>query len=182
MLKKRIASIEEFFIKLSRGLDRLEMAAVVIIMSSLLVLGGTQIILRKFFNTGVPDADILTRNMVTWLAMTGAALAAGEGRHISIDLTDNLLRSGILKNILKLFTYCVVIWVSFLFLQASYDYIIQESTSLFSVKVLGIPEWKFSLIFPIGFILIIFHYALRAFFIICDFILGRQAQIKEEGR
>jgi len=182
MFKKRIASIEKFLIKLSRWFDRLETAAVVIIMSSLLLLGGTQIILRKFFNIGIPDADILTRNMVTWLAMVGAALAACEGRHISIDLTGNLLQSGVLKNAIKLFSYCVVIWVSCLFLQASYDYIIQESTSFFSIKVLGVPEWKFSIIFPIGFILIIFHYALGAFFIICDFILGRQTQTKEEVR
>jgi len=182
MIKKHIASIEELLIKLNRGLDRIEAAAVVIIMSSLLILGGTQIILRKFFNTGIPDADILTRNMVIWLAMLGATLAASEGRHISIDLTDNLLRSGVLKKLLKLFTYFVVIWVSCLFLQASFDYIIQESTSLFSVKVVGVPEWKFSVIFPVGFVLIIIHYTLRAFFIICDFIFGRQAETKEEDR
>jgi len=173
MIKEAVFFTESILHKIDDWLNKIETAVVVSILSVLLILGGVQIVLRKFFNMSIADADLLTRNLVSWLAIVGATIAAREERHISIDLTENVL-SGNKKKILKIFINCVVIWVCLLFLEASFEYISQESTSLFVSEVFGIAEWKFSFIFPVGFCFIIFHYGVRVFSLISELVFGAE--------
>ncbi len=172
MFDNGLVLFKERLIKLNSVLVSVETWLIVAILSFLLLLGGAQIVLRKVFSTGIPDADILTRNLVSWLTLIGASLAASEGRHININIAENFL-SDAKKKYLNLFTNTVVIWVSFKFLFASFQYIAEESTSMFGDKILGIDEWKFSTIFVLGFSLIIFHYTARSILIVLDLLACR---------
>jgi TRAP-type transport system small permease protein len=49
----------------------------------LLILG--QVLLRNFFETGIPAAEVLSRYLVLYVAFFGAGLAVEQHRHIRVD-------------------------------------------------------------------------------------------------
>ena len=45
-----------------------------------------QVLLRNFFQSGIPNADILSRYLVLYVTFFGAAVAVERDRHIKIDV------------------------------------------------------------------------------------------------
>lgn len=60
------------------------MAGLSLLLLLALVLG--QVLLRNLLDTGIPNADILSRYLVLYIAFFGAALAIERHRHIRIDI------------------------------------------------------------------------------------------------
>jgi TRAP-type C4-dicarboxylate transport system permease small subunit len=57
--------------------------------ASLLLLLGLvfgQVLARNFFQSGIPNAEILSRYMVLYVAFFGSVLAVESGKHIRIDV------------------------------------------------------------------------------------------------
>ena len=52
----------------------------------LLALVFGQVLARNFLDSGIPNADILSRYMVLYVAFFGAALAVDRNKHIRIDV------------------------------------------------------------------------------------------------
>ena len=74
---------------MQRWVDRLHRAEdglLVLLLSSMIVLAGTQIFLRNFFDSGFVWIDPLLRILVLWLGLIGATVAARHNKHIRIDL------------------------------------------------------------------------------------------------
>lgn len=76
---------------LFRFLQRLEEGVIALLLGSLVILGGTQIVMRNFFHSGLLWADPLMRHIVLWLGCLGAAAATSEVRQIHIDVFTRLL-------------------------------------------------------------------------------------------
>jgi TRAP-type C4-dicarboxylate transport system permease small subunit len=71
-------------------LHRAEDALLVVLLSTMIVLAGTQIILRNFLDSGFVWIDPLLRVLVLWLGLLGATVATRNNKHIRIDLLSKL--------------------------------------------------------------------------------------------
>jgi len=135
-----------------------ESTALVLVLSSMIVLAVVQIVLRNFLHSGLPWGDEALRLMVLWVAMLGAVAASRDNRHIAIDVLSKLLpgRGQIWVSIVvHAFTAgvaFVIAWYSWQFVADSYTYQDRLLDQL--------PAWLFQAILPIAFGLIGYRYSI----------------------
>jgi TRAP-type C4-dicarboxylate transport system permease small subunit len=72
-------------------MDATENAALVILLSSIMLLATSQIVMRLAFNAGFIWADELVRLLVFWLALVASIAAARSDRHIRVDAISHIL-------------------------------------------------------------------------------------------
>lgn len=129
----------------------------------MLSLSLAEILLRNFFHTAIPGADILTRYLVLWVSFIGAVLAVRE-RHIKIEV--------------------IAIWLPEIWRRR-----LERPIFLFSAVVCGSISWTamrfwhqewlhvppgekwialLGIVIPISFFLLTLHFALR-------FVIGPRA-------
>jgi len=134
----------------------LETAALVTLLSMMMLLAVGQIILREVFNTGFVWADELIKLMVLWLAMVGSIAAARENRHIRIDALSHVLPElgiRIIRIFVDLFAALVcgvIAWHAWQYLQVEIEY---QDTVL-----VNIPAWIAHSVMPAAFLLISFRF------------------------
>ena len=154
---KRIASI---FNRLEKAGTFAEDALLLVILISMILLAGTQIVLRNFFDYSLFWGDEMLRLMVLWLTIAGGLAASRLDKHISIAVVDRFLPARaqlITKVIIDIFTasICALFaWHSARFVMGSYEY---GDTLMRSV-----PAWALQIILPIGFSLMAFRHLVFA--------------------
>lgn len=153
---KRIA---RFFSKLDRAGAHAEDALLLIILVSMMLLAGAQILLRNGFDTSVFWGDEMLRLMVLWLTIAGGLAASRLDKHISIAVIDRFLPDAaqmVTKVTLDLFTAAICAlfaWHSARFVYSSYEF--------GDTVMRDVPAWAAQIIMPIGFTLMaIRHLAL----------------------
>jgi len=150
---KFLRSLDRFFYKVEFGL-------LIAFLGSMVMLAFMQVVLRNFFGTGVIWADTIVRHLVLWSGFVGAALATSEERHISIDALTKFLSSRT-KHIVLIFTSIFAAIVCYYLAKAAWEYVIEERINGGEL-VLGIQTWVALLIIPAGYILIAFHFLIKA--------------------
>jgi TRAP-type C4-dicarboxylate transport system permease small subunit len=140
-------------------LGRLEGFILVLFLATMVGLSFLQVILRNFFETSLPNADILLRHLVLWVAFLGASLATQGGRHIRIDILPNLL-PGRSRAVLEIIARGGAAVVSALLTRAAFRLVLVEREAG-SILLAGVPIWVFQVIIPIGLLLITFRFSLR---------------------
>lgn len=147
---------KSFLGRLERAGSLLETAALVTLLSTMMLLAVGQIVLREVFNTGFAWADELIKLMVLWLAMVGSIAACRENRHIRIDAISHFLPKlavDLTRILVDLFAAIVcgfLAWQSWLYLQVEIEY---DDTVL-----VDIPAWIAHSIMPAAFLLISFRF------------------------
>jgi len=135
-----------------RTLHTAETALLTILVGALLAVGLAQLVLRNVFHTGVLWFEPLSRYLVVWIAFAGAFAAAGEDRHIRIDLVPRLLvgRTGLIVGSLTLIAGAVICgalaWWGVAFLLSEREF--------GAVAFLRVPTWIVLAAIPLGFLLI----------------------------
>jgi TRAP-type C4-dicarboxylate transport system permease small subunit len=71
----------------ARALDRAAAWVAATALFAMLAASALEILARNLFHAGVPGSELLARHLVLWVALTGAALAVQDERHLRIDLT-----------------------------------------------------------------------------------------------
>jgi TRAP-type C4-dicarboxylate transport system permease small subunit len=148
-----------FMHRLDRLLAGFERAAVVVLLSSLLLLGLLQIILRNVFASGLFWADEVLRHVVLWLGFLGASLATHERRHLCMDVLARWIPVGgqpwlaLLINVFAVSGCAVLAQAAWIFVQFE-----RESSAVLSV---GLAVWIAQSIVPLGFSLMALRFALR---------------------
>lgn len=134
---------------LGRLISGLEAGILTVLFLALVTLGMTQIGMRNLAGTSLPWADGAMRALVIWLTMVGAVVAAGQLRHIRIDLVENWLAPPA-RAWLRRFAFlatalvCLLLtWNSLMIVALEYEF----SQTAF----LDVPVWVVQLIIPIGF-------------------------------
>lgn len=144
--------------KIIRVVEKLEDGLLVLILSSMILLAGYQIISRNLFSEGLVWIDPLLRTLVLWIGLAGAVVATRSDKHIRIDVFTKYLPAQILPHVQRVvylfsLTICLLIsWHAARFVYSEYEY----STIAFS----GIPAWLTASIIPVSFLLIAFRYGL----------------------
>ncbi|MFC2170459.1 TRAP transporter small permease [Calditrichota bacterium] len=132
---------------------------VIAVLLSMVFFAFLQVILRNFFNSGIPWAEVILRHLVLWVAMLGGLLATRESRQISIDLLTRVripALSLILRWLGSLFTLVVVIILA----RAAQVFVLGEQ-EFGSTLYKNIPSWYAQVILPVGFYLIGFQILLN---------------------
>ncbi len=149
-----------FFRKLEKAGTFAEDAVLLIILISMILLAGTQIFLRNFFDYSLFWGDEMLRMMVLWLTVAGGLAASRMDRHISIEVLDRFLPAGmqvVVKVIIDLFTaaICALLsWYSARFVMGSYEF--------GDTLMINTPAWMLQIILPIGFGLMAYRHLVFA--------------------
>ena len=142
------------------GLHRLEDGLLAFLLASMIVLAGTQILLRNLFDSGFVWIDPLLRVMVLWLGLLGATVATRQDKHIRIDLLSRQFKRNTMRLVLvgvsqvSAWTCLVIAWFGMEWIQIDYE---DGFTG-----VLGIPAWILELSVPLAFALIGARYLLQS--------------------
>jgi C4-dicarboxylate transporter, DctQ subunit len=145
---------------LDRMLVRLETILLVVFLSLMVILAFAQVISRNVFSAGFLWGDPLVRQMVMWSGFMGAAIAASQDRHISIDALTKFLK-GRVKHIVHVITSLFAAVVCYYFAYAAWVFLQDEKQSGGEL-IAGIPSWIGLSIIPFGFALLMVHFALNA--------------------
>jgi TRAP-type C4-dicarboxylate transport system permease small subunit len=140
--------LEAFF----RFLQRLEEGVIALLLGSLVILGGTQIVLRNFFHSGLLWADPLMRHVVLWLGCLGAAAATSEVRQIHIDVLTRLLPERA-KPARRVVVYTATAAAAFALGVAALRLVVDEH-AFGDVAFGGLPIWILQTVLPLSLFLI----------------------------
>jgi len=144
-----------------RWIDRLHRAEdglLALLLSVMIVLAGTQILLRNLFDSGFVWIDPLLRVLVLWLGLLGATVATRHNKHIRIDLLSRYFRRNTHRLIQALvgqvsaWTCLVIGWYGLDWIRLDYD----EGVNWFA----DVPAWAVEIIVPLAFALIGLRYLL----------------------
>ncbi|MDO8769979.1 MAG: TRAP transporter large permease subunit [Burkholderiaceae bacterium] len=124
-----------------------------IVLAAMALLPLVEILLRALFQTGVSGAAAFTQHLALITGMLGAAVAAREGRLLSLSTLNSQL-SGRVAALARLFTGTVAASVSALLLLASLDFVWAERAGGGKIAY-GVPVWLGQVVLPIGFALIL---------------------------
>ncbi len=144
-------------------IQRIENALLAVLVLILVVLAGTQIVLRDFFDTGISWADPLMRSLVLWTGMLGALAAVRDDKHIALDVLQRYL-SPKAQRVARVVTLgfaavvCVVV-AYYCYTMLAIDLAESNQTG----AVTKVPAWLPESILPVGFDLMALRFALRAF-------------------
>ena len=154
MLKKSHAALAVF----QRRLTRVETWLAGLSLLFLLVLTLLQIVARNLFETGLPLADTLTRHLVLYVTLFGAALAVDSQRHIRIDVVSAWLSNVWLDRLYRPL-HVLAAAVCLLLTQAAVRFWLDE----WEYAALQ-DRWQtlVNLILPLGFGLLSLHFLLSA--------------------
>jgi TRAP-type C4-dicarboxylate transport system permease small subunit len=162
-----------------RWIDRLhraEDALLVILLSSMIVLAGTQIFLRNFFDSGFVWIDPLLRILVLWLGLIGATVASRHNRHIRIDLLSRYFERNshrLIQSVVgqvSAWTCLVIAWYGLDWIKLDYA----DGTTSFA----GLPAWVVEVIVPLAFALIGLRYFLRSILWAHRYYLQRKVEAR----
>lgn len=142
------------------ALQRMEtfMAGGALLLLLALVFG--QVLARNFFGTGIPNADILSRYMVLYVAFFGAVLAIERHRHIRIDVVAAFLTPELIARLraplylISAALCSVMTWAAIRFWYDDWQYVAEHE------------RWTsvLALITPFGFFLLALHFLLAGLF------------------
>ena len=145
---------------IGRWVRHLEIGLIALIFFALVVLGLTQIGLRNLADSALPWADPAMRAGVLWLAMLSAALAAGEGRHIRIDLLGRLVPVPVRSLVDRaMFSITALFCIGMVHLSMETIRLEREFGDL---AFLAVPRWLVLAIIPVGFALMGWRFMRRA--------------------
>jgi TRAP-type C4-dicarboxylate transport system permease small subunit len=126
----------------------------------MILMAFAQVVLRNVFQEGFIWADILLRHLVLWIGVVGAALAASQQRHITIDALTRFLSPRLRLSVLalaQLFATAVCVVLA----EAAVTFVRNDLESGATVYA-DVPSWVSQIVIPVGFALLAFHFLVRA--------------------
>jgi TRAP-type C4-dicarboxylate transport system permease small subunit len=139
-----------------RWIARLEDTLLALLLLIMILIAGSQILLRNLFDSGFVWADPMLRVLVLWLGLLGAMVATRDDNHIRIDILSRYL-SPRFKSAAQLVTSLFTSVVSAIIAYHAGRFVYMEWQDG-SVLFAGVPAWACEIIIPIGFGMIALRY------------------------
>jgi tripartite ATP-independent transporter DctM subunit len=118
----------------------------------IMILPLAEVVLRRFFNTGVPGAAPFTSHLTLVVGMAGAAIAAREGKLLALA-TGTMVPEGRARHLAGIFGAFVGALVTTILALGGVR-LLQVHFEAAKEIALGVPTWAADLAFPIAFGLI----------------------------
>jgi len=144
----------------SRFASRFEDAVAATALAVMAVIPLLEIVLRRAVGIGIPGAGPIVQHLVLWVGFLGAAIAAREGRLLSLA-TGSLVPEGRPRQVAGLVAAIIGSAVSVILALAAVEFV-QSERGVGSSFGAGIPTWVAELVLPFGFALIALRLAWRA--------------------
>ncbi len=138
---------ETGFLKIITLAKKSEDLLVCIALAAMVGLSIIGIVLRPF-DTGIEGSDLFITHLTLLVGILGSALAAREGRLLSLSTAEAFLGSRG-KLLVKVFSSGVGAAISFWLMAAGYLFVATTPTD--DILALGIPVWIIQALLPIGF-------------------------------
>ena len=145
---------------MSRFAARVEDAVSAAVLTAMAVIPLLEIVLRRVLGMGIPGAGPIVQHLVLWIGFLGAAIAAREGRLLSLA-TGSLVPAGWPRRITGTFAAALGSAVSVVLMLAAVEFVQSERGTGASFAA-GIPTWVAELVLPVGFGLIALRLVWRA--------------------
>ncbi len=133
-------------------LGAVEIAVISLLLGTMIVLGGLQIVLRNTMHTGILWADPMMRHIVLWLGCFGATLATSRLRHINIDVLSRLLPDS-WRAIRDAVVHGATAVAAFILGVAALR-LVADERAFGEAAFLGLYTWHLQTILPFAFLLI----------------------------
>lgn len=147
-------------------LVRLEGAALVTLLTVMMVMAFLQVAARQCFGTGLLWGDTFLRHLVLWVGFLGAAMATADEKNFAFEaLQTGLSGKPRARAALALAAQLCGAAVGALLTRASWIYLLaehEEAKALFTAGGFEVPAWAFAVILPLGFLLVTLHSLLKA--------------------
>ena len=130
-------------------LHRFEDALLVILLSAMIALAGTQILLRNLFDTGFVWIDPMLRVLVLWLGLIGATVATRRDKHIQIDVLTRFFERNTLR-LIQAGAGQVSAWTCLLIAYYGFNWVRLDFADGL-VSFAGIPAWMLEVVIPVSF-------------------------------
>lgn len=146
--------------RLQRIILLTEDALLAVTLTAMILLAGSQILLRNLWHTGFSWGDPTLRVLVLWLTLLGAMAATRDDNHIRIDILSRYLPAGLMIYTRRM-TDLFAALVSGLMAWHSARFVILEwegGSLLFS----NVPAWSCEAIMPLGFTVMTVRFLLSA--------------------
>ncbi|MBL37416.1 MAG: hypothetical protein CMP07_03295 [Xanthomonadales bacterium] len=144
------------------GLVRnLEVGLLSAIFIAIVMIGLAQIGLRNFADSSLAWADDAMRAGVLWITMLAGVLAAGQARHIKIDVLLHRLPDKVqpwVQRAMYLLTALICVTLA-----AASVSLLQLEIQMNDIAFLNVPRWGVLIIIPIGFALMGWRFMRHAF-------------------
>lgn len=134
-----------------RVLRRTEEVVASLALAAMVIIPLLEVPLRKL-GTGIPGAISVERHLTLWVAFLGAALAARDGRLLSLA-TGQLLPEGTLRTAGRRLASAVAAGVCALFLRSGIDLVLEEAAAG-TMITRGLSVWLAQTVMPVAFLLI----------------------------
>ncbi len=158
----------EHFLRLRRLFVVVLRSSLIFLVFTLVLVGFVQVILRKFLNSSIPDADLLLTMLVYYIALFGSGLATFKDNHITIEVVSNFV-SERTNEAFKLISNLFSAWIVWILCRAAQAYIELQEGSIDLFMSLVPTHYVEAIILP-TFALMSFGFLLNA--IINIFILA----------
>lgn len=135
--------------RLARVTAAIEDGLLVMLLSAMIVLAGSQIVLRNFWDAGLFWADPLLRVSVLWVGLLGAMAATRDDNHITVDILSRVLSERARsagRVITDLFTSAVCGLLAYHGAR-----MVRMDYEAGLLAFAAVPAWACELIIPIGF-------------------------------
>jgi len=143
-----------------KRLHKAEDALLVFLLTTMIVLAGTQILLRNLFDSGFVWIDPFLRILVLWLGLLGATVATRNNKHIRIDLLSRFFKRNT-HRLIQSFVGQVSAWTCFVIAWYGLNWIkLDYADGVTSFA--GIPAWIPEVIIPAAFGLIGLRYFVKS--------------------
>jgi tripartite ATP-independent transporter DctM subunit len=139
---------------------RAENTLATLALGGIMLLPLSEILLRRIVNTGIPGAAPFTLNLTLWVGLLGAAIAAREGKLLTLA-TGEFLPKGRIADAAHVVGGFAGAAIAMMFAVGGLALVITERDAGGEIA-LGIRTWVSTLAFPIGFTLIGLRLALRS--------------------
>ncbi len=146
--------------KFARPFILAENALAMFAMGGIMLLPLGEIVARKIFGQGIPGAGPFAGNLTLWVGLLGAAIAAREGKLLSLA-TGEFLPKGLAGQVAHIFSAAIGAGVSTLFAIGGLG-LVRSSIASGELIAAGVPVWIAQLVFPFAFSLIALRLAWRA--------------------
>jgi len=144
----------------TRFLARIEDGVAATALAVMTLIPLAEIVLRRAVGIGIPGAGPIVQHLVLWVGFLGAAIAAREGRLLSLA-TGSLVPEGRPRRVAGIVAAMIGSGVSTILALAAVEFV-QSEREVGASFGAGIPTWMAELVLPVGFGLIALRLAWRA--------------------
>ncbi len=151
----------KFFLSLETFLEKTINVSVVLVFACLISVGFAAVVYRYVFQGGIVWSDEFLKQLVLWIALLGATVAAKDDAHIRIDIVPIVLK-GSARKILETAGHLAAAVICAFLCRGACQFVSVERQIEEVTCFMGWPVWILVVVMPISFGLISMYFGLHA--------------------